>query len=339
MSRRLAFAAIPSLFVLVCLEAVEATTHVFEPQAIRDKRRNAFEFIEPDSILGIRMKPNLRGFVLPWAPAHISQVYDTDELGFRNVGSDYRAVTTFLVGDSFTAGAWVDRDKSFAGLLEANDGPVCTLACGGYGFQQYEKLVTDLAANRVRDVLLPIARRRVILCVYANDISPLDSLTHVRLDWIRHRAALGSSLTRRLVTALRPSPTQAPRILLPNGLDLFECGAAARYTSYGPSIEASFSRILAAASPSLEIRVALLPSSVSAYKAQGGACFAAALAAEEEGYAQLAAIARACGVPCLDLTPGFREAAGGQRLYIPGDGHWDNDGHALAARLMGKAGF
>jgi hypothetical protein len=41
-------------------------------------------------------------------------------------------------------------------------------------------------------------------------------------------------------------------------------------------------------------------------------------------------------VPCLDLLPGFR-AEGAQTLYQPlGDMHWNDGGHALAARLLAE---
>jgi hypothetical protein len=46
------------------------------------------------------------------------------------------------------------------------------------------------------------------------------------------------------------------------------------------------------------------------------------------------AIARAEGVPILDLSPVFAEAAEGETLTLPGDPHWNAAGHRLAARAV-----
>lgn len=44
------------------------------------------------------------------------------------------------------------------------------------------------------------------------------------------------------------------------------------------------------------------------------------------------------GVPVIDLLPAFRAAReAGAALYLEGDGHWDAEGHALAARQVAQA--
>jgi hypothetical protein len=43
---------------------------------------------------------------------------------------------------------------------------------------------------------------------------------------------------------------------------------------------------------------------------------------------------RARGVRVVDLLPLFRSKAGGRRLYIPNDVHWNREGHALAAEAV-----
>jgi hypothetical protein len=41
------------------------------------------------------------------------------------------------------------------------------------------------------------------------------------------------------------------------------------------------------------------------------------------------------GIECLVLGPGFRQRArAGEQLYFPTDGHWNRQGHALAASLL-----
>ncbi|MHC5211602.1 MAG: SGNH/GDSL hydrolase family protein [Planctomycetota bacterium] len=40
------------------------------------------------------------------------------------------------------------------------------------------------------------------------------------------------------------------------------------------------------------------------------------------------------GIPCVDLLPGFREAAASKALYTVGDTHWSVEGNALAAQLV-----
>lgn len=40
------------------------------------------------------------------------------------------------------------------------------------------------------------------------------------------------------------------------------------------------------------------------------------------------------GIPLLDLLPPFRDHDNPQRLYLPINGHWTPEGHALAAKLI-----
>ncbi|MFH1690364.1 MAG: GDSL-type esterase/lipase family protein [Candidatus Eisenbacteria bacterium] len=40
------------------------------------------------------------------------------------------------------------------------------------------------------------------------------------------------------------------------------------------------------------------------------------------------------GIPCLDLRPGFSETGRYEELFYPRDGHWNVEGHQLAAKLL-----
>lgn len=47
-------------------------------------------------------------------------------------------------------------------------------------------------------------------------------------------------------------------------------------------------------------------------------------------------VGRRLGIEVIDLLPGFREwtTGGGESLYLESDGHWNEEGHRLAARIV-----
>jgi hypothetical protein len=49
-------------------------------------------------------------------------------------------------------------------------------------------------------------------------------------------------------------------------------------------------------------------------------------------------VADRVGIPVIDLLPAFREwtAGGGGALYLERDGHWNGNGHRLAADIVAR---
>lgn len=61
-------------------------------------------------------------------------IFDTDEIGFRNpVGQIGKEVDFLFIGDSFTEGACVKNEDTFAGVFRKNDSSVLNLGRGGSG--------------------------------------------------------------------------------------------------------------------------------------------------------------------------------------------------------------
>jgi hypothetical protein len=55
----------------------------------------------------------------------------------------------------------------------------------------------------------------------------------------------------------------------------------------------------------------------------------------DETESRLASICSQLGIPYLNLLPGFRTySSKGKMLYFPSDGHWNSDGHKLAASII-----
>lgn len=339
----LGMALAAALATLGVAEALALHTDLFPPRAYLERRRFFHEFLGPDPRLGMRARAGLEDFRVTWLADAVAGTYSTDALGFRNAGRDLAEATLALIGDSFTWGAWVTRAESFGGRIEVDRGEeVAILACGGYGFAQYEVLAAE--------VLPRTGARQVVLGVFANDLYPPESPEfladyYAAAGWDRfegppdHRARslLGRGL-RAGWTALRTARRrEVGSVRPPGGPTLFRArGAAPDYlASDAPRlVEGALRRVVAAVRRhGATLGVAFLPSKESTHHEAYARYFDPAyLANETGGFRALAAVCEDEGVPWVDLTSAFREAASGGGLYFDRDPHWTPRGHALAAR-------
>ncbi len=86
--------------------------------------------------------------------------YTSDRHGFRNVDTKWNTeVENIFIGDSITAGACVDVDKSFVGLFDLSEGNTINLSTGGNTPIHYASLakrfITKLGPKRVFMVFFP----------------------------------------------------------------------------------------------------------------------------------------------------------------------------------------
>ncbi len=346
------------LFAVVVIEAVVVPLGVFIPAEFHDRHVTLFGLFEPDPVLGFHARPNLHHFEVSWMQNSLRASYNTDAYGFRNVGRAYDQAQIVFVGDSFTWGAWLPREKTFPDLLAGRLGePVANLGQESYYIEQYEK-VTHLLFEK----LLSHGRPRYLaLCIFANDLTtPIsdDDLQHfyARFGWNQYRRFplykkffvyragqfLADSATSLAVSAGLRSPAPPSHLdhaTTPQGVELYrQLGAHPYYfsQSYNTNTEAVLRRSLTyIRGQGVTPLVFLLPSKESAYKDEYLRLFPSDyLEIEETGYRRLCAVASELGVACTDLTPAFRRVTQTTDTYFQRDPHWNEQGHRLAAEEM-----
>jgi hypothetical protein len=294
------------------------------------------------------VNPNLLNFCVELPKAAVSVCYSTDRHGLRNPDRDYRASRIFLVGDSFTFGAWVPREKTFFGLIEKELGePVISLGVGGYGIEQYEIMVKRFVAQ--------YHPQTVLICMFANDLrAPRthDNMTYYyeRNGWYKYRNENASSYPLQRKTLTYQLLSLAKRLVsgdvdcgrrARSGLMLYKYrGASKNYFSKGYNIdlEKGYSRIIDyARDQGSAVSVVLIPSKESVHKDDYIRLFDENyLCNEEEGYARLRKIANSLRIPCLDLTEELRSRSKDTRTYLESDPHWNELGHKIAAQEIMK---
>lgn len=341
-SATLAFSLTFLLLLLVITETMVVALNLFVPPDYQERHQLFYGFYQPDPELGYKIKANLTHYKMSWMGQTVTGIYSTDDQGFRNVGRDYAASQHYFIGDSFTFGDWVERPKTFYGLLESNLGaPVISLGVGGYGLAQYRHLV--------KSRLYPPATK-VILGIFANDLQPIPDANYLRnyytmAGWKAYQSPDYSYKTRSLVTQLIKTVTHQisgtahnrQYQVLPNGVYLYKNrGANPKYmadSQYIAAEQALLDIIEWVRQHHLSLLIALIPSKESAYSVEYEQFFPGHyLNNEHQGYARISQLASKQGVPCVDLTPLFRnQTKRGQKLYFDQDPHWNEQGHRLAA--------
>lgn len=265
-----------------------------------------------------------------------------------------------LLGDSFTFGLWAaDQDHTVAGVLQERLGEeqveVLNFGVPGYGY-------TEMAIALTEDAL-PLDPEWVVLVTYnGNDF--LDTW----LGPVRFRVSANGSLEHdvRATAAKLPLHIQAEhpiphsRFIDTSPLVML-ARTAARWAlpQHVPSLEVddswhsdvywSRAEYTPFAVEARDASLAELARIEALCRAAGTQLVLVAMPyiqqVNEPGLfgreldidvpqRSLAAFARDRGVPFLDLRPGM--AAADQRLYVEGEGHLTNAGHAVAGRLIGE---
>lgn len=332
------------LFFLFLAEMVSVSMNIFIPHDFKERHSFFYEFYCPDRELGFRPKSNLRSYKVSWTGQGVFGVYSTDESGFRNAGRDYSTTDLYFVGDSFTFGSWIDRDKTFYGIIESElKEPVISLGAGGYGFAQYRTLMNTFVQRYHPDT--------AVLCIFANDLSPLPTESYIS-DWYRKAGwdrykVLGykdKSVFTQVLKVIKRNQNghihEANSKELANGLVLYKHrGASPDYIAASEYIEVEkgFLDVIDLAKQSdATLLVSLFPSKESVYKSEYIQLFPGDyLYNEEVGYARICNIAYEQGIECVDLTPIFRGLANkGEKLYFDKDPHWNELGHKIAAEAI-----
>jgi len=333
------------LIGLATFSVCELAVALFGIALPQEQVRLFSEFYIRDSELGFKLAPNLSNYEVTWLNGKLRQRYSTDHLGFRNVDRDYSTARYFVIGDSFAFGDWVEREKTFYGLLENYTGcPVMTLGVSGYELVQYLVLLEKYVPEN--DV-----EKKVMLFIFANDLDQAKSKADMRhyyeeagfplyddhAPWST-RLSIYRTLTFKLYVGLRESRQYAIREA-DNGVLLFRHrGANPNYlrNQYYVGIEKQLSELLGdvESRADVELVVFLVPSKESTYKAQyrrlvGGSY----LSNEEQGYERIEQLLRRRNVQVHNMTSLFR-AESKRILYFREDPHWNAGGHALMAEAL-----
>ncbi|MFQ5511448.1 MAG: SGNH/GDSL hydrolase family protein [Candidatus Krumholzibacteriia bacterium] len=322
----------------VAAELVAVSRGVFSQTDFSDRNRLFYGFFEPDAELGFKPRPDLKDFELSWLSNSVTGDYDTDTYGLRNVGKDYAGARVFFVGDSFTFGAWVERQDTFYGVIESRiNEPVISLGVGGYGLRQYRTMIARFLEKYHPDV--------VALCVFANDLAPLETDAQLA-DYYRVKAwdkyesmsYRRKSIVYHTFRLLRSVGLRGQVHRMQNGLTIFKrpYGASRTYVSGREyvGVEKIMGEIIdLVKGHDATLLLVLIPSKESVYKAEYVRAFKRDyLRNEEDGFARLGGIARERGIECIDLTDLYRRLADtGETLYFETDPHWNERGHAIAA--------
>ena len=350
---------VPLVSLLVTLAAVEAVVVPLEllvPAEFHDRHVTLFGLFEPHPELGFRARPNLRDFEVRWRDNALIGSYNTDKLGFRNVGRNYSESEIYFIGDSFTWGVWVPREDTFPDLVGRELGvQISNFGQESYYIEQYRK-VARLALDRGRP-------RRVAVCLFANDLTaPMSDEDfenfYERFGWNQYRsyplhkktflyqaAGFLENMVDRAAVAAGWQPPRAPshldRRVDSRGMELYrQLGVHPHYfsQSFHAEIEPKFRALLEEIiAHDVEPVVFLIPSKESAYKDSYSELFPGDyLDMEERAYRRLCEIANKLAVTCVDLTSAFRDHSRSVDTYFQRDPHWNREGHRLAAEQMVK---
>ena len=345
---------VSALLVVASLEAAFQQFGAFVPAPYRTG-----PIIEPDASLGWR---NASG-TSQWLrrPEYMTRISINPQ---GRPGPEIAAAPApdvrriWLLGDSYAAGTNVAYERSIASLLpmELRDiGPaeVVNDAVIGYGLDQ-ELLVFERGVESIG------AHVSVVVFSVANDIWNVDRSLELRAptgakpyfeldgnDQLRLRDTdrlagppedpIGKALARSaLVNVIRSGLVEPflARGLRREQLDVLS-GPVGPWERAYRLTERLLDRLGAASrSAGIEVILVLNPDPCQLY---ADACRGADwLAASRVPQERLAPVARQAGLRVLDLLPVFADhyARTGERLYYQQDLHWDERGHAVAARAV-----
>jgi hypothetical protein len=270
-----------------------------------------------------------------------------------------------ILGDSFAFGCWADTvEQSLAGVFEAGLSrrrwEVLNFGVGGYGYVDMEL--------QLREEVLRFAPDHVIVATFVGNDFRDTFLGLDRERIVDGTAELDEATVRRRVPPdlLVPDPP-APPAPRPRGLKRFALyrhleqllGAQDLLGDFEPSgnfmMLTFWSRVPypEAARRARDESLATLARMDELVAAHHARLAVVAIPTREQVYARrdaaadydiafpqvyLQVFAREHGLPYLDLLPAFRARAreAGTRLYVRGDIHLSNEGHALAGRLVGE---
>ena len=343
---------------IVFIEGLFCLTGLLVPNQWQAAHRLFYEYYQPDDLLLYKVRPNLRNLLVSWPTDEISATYNTDAIGFRNLGRDYSNSRIFFIGDSFVWGAWVTQEETMVSRVESELAEaVINLGVGSYDFLRYRILFENFVAQYQPEI--------AAVGVFPNDLglpSPVvsgkaGSGEHYYRQWSHyktyplHKKTLTYSLFRWISTGGDTSSDQYAQRLdsdqkqAANGLTLFRYrGASRNYLKDSEAIrwvQASVDSLVEiSARNGVKLAIFLFPTKESTYKSEYERLFPESLRYlqnEEVGYQLIRERAQDKGILCVDLTPQFRKLGRTTVLYYRLDPHWNPAGNKAAAKEVARA--
>ena len=337
--RRIAVIAASGLVVYSAFVGADAWVRSQDPQEVLGWGERPS--LQADDTLGWRLIPN-QTTRLRW------QTYDyqvtANRFGFPGPAEPSAPgdLKILALGDAFTSAEGVDTEAAWPRLLERQLGQPATIwngAVTGYGPNQYAAVAAELAPLLDPDV--------VVVGFFVNDFSDAGaSIEDAReaigfgkpdptglaptLEWKHLAGYLGYHLTEPALAVLGiPNHTgyflANFEALEPGSIDTTQYQAA--LTAMGE---------VRAAAPNARLVMMLIPASVQVCDPQALDYYPANIDPAEFDYEQpqrlAAALAAEIGAEVLDLRPALRAAPGCP--YQPGNMHWLEEGHQIAAAAL-----
>jgi len=318
-----------------------------------------------------RLRPNVR-FDVPVGRRRVTLRTNSLGMPWREVSLEAppgRRRLAFL-GDSFAMGCWApDAERGFVGVVDARLDrerfEVLNFGVGGYGPEDYALLLDEevlrfrpswvvvalFMGNDFRDAYLGLAKDRLV-----------DGTVELREDVIRTRVppehwrhsgpvsrpAAGGSAWRRALSHSALFRASAPWLRLENlALEFVPSPQFTQYSFWSrvpvpPVAQAARASALSAlermnataAAANARLALVAIPTWEQVHAvAPAGADFDVGL---PQVFVQ--GFARDRGIPYLDLLPVLRDhvARHNERLYVPGDTHWNETGHAVAGEAVAR---
>ena len=336
------------LLPYLCLEGLVVKLNIVHPPRFKERQRLFYEFLEPDRDLGYKIKPNLRNFKIEWLEG-LTATYETDELGFRNLGDKTKAPLA-IVGDSVAFAVGINYDKAWFNLLSRKlTMPLANYAVGGYHPWQYNWLI--------RKFILNYPHRILFYCIFANDLSNHHRIIknsyryYEYMGWSDYksgypwfkRTVAYTSLKKFDQTIARAFRYEKERARIKNGLYLYRrTGAEPNYLEKKTDLltEHFLHEAISLSQGHLQLIVILFPSKESVYREEYIKAFPdygeEYIDNEEEGYERIVSFCQKKGLLVYDLRPGLRELREKKVLFFSEDPHLNEQGNVEVADLIGK---
>lgn len=375
-AKRLGFASISlCLSSLLCAFALEAALRRYEKhltdQRFQPRQRLQLLRPNPNGTGSYRLRPNL---TLTTRVGSGDVLIRTNSHGMRwrevSVDNPTERRRVAVLGDSFTFGCWADRvEHSFVGVFETLISPrkweVLNFGVGGFGVDDMELLLQEEVlrfwprfvviafynGNDFRDTFLGIHKHRIV-----DGAVELDSQTiqeRVPDEWLSDDATTSQMAPHRSLVLDQLEGLAAFRLAAPVlGLQNLTVDFAVNrhFTSYSFWSQVPYPPIALEARDDtlatlvridemlLERGIRLAVVAVPTYDQVYARRFAGPDYNVSYPQLHLQLFASGHGIPYLDLLPAFRDHV--QRtndaLYVHGDTHFNNAGHALAGRLIAR---
>jgi len=355
------------LALAVFFLTLEAGVRIFRPQSLLMKGKESFFPGDPD--LQFAMRPSA---TTELGRHDFRITVKTNALGLRDIdrGPKGSALRILAVGDSFTFGWGVEREKTFQVEMERTqdsdpagrgERPIEVINAGVPGYTLYQYLLqletkgwrldpdvvlvglfvqNDLSENSVTQAWLERKRKGLLKKGEKTGLEEWLEKHAQGYVWLRVKYKSSYRMQRTWYRLTRRFTNKEEEVKYRNLLVLRKPVSPEMETEWKLSEEILLKLRDSVRARGRRLLVVLFPSELQAVRAEWEREVRAEKMSPDTfdldaANRRLADFCGREGIPVLDLLPGFRKATdSGEVLYLPSDHHWNPRGHALASRLI-----